>query len=461
MAHSRKTIFTLTALTGILVASALGGAWYAYGQIGKTPGELMDYAEHRLQGHNKLESVALPIIGVVRDVLDQPSKADMLKIPFVVPPPPPRYIAPPDSDSTTESNALSNGRRVLHVGPEDEFPTIAAAAKAARDDDIVEIMAGDYHGDVALWGQKKLTIRTLGGNARLFADGTSAEGKAIWVIRNGDFDIENIDFIGAHVDDHNGAGIRFEDGNLHIKNCLFYGNDTGLLTTGSAGDLNIEDSEFAFNGFGDGQSHDLYVGRIRSLRITGSYFHHANVGHLLKSRAKKNFIYYNRLTDESGGRASYEVDLPDGGLAYVVGNIIEQNTQAQNSTIIAYGEEGLAGPDNKLFLASNTIVNDMPYGGTFLLAAPGTQRVVSINNLLVGKGTIERTAVAVESINNIRAGWEIFEQASRYDYRLNARGRALSLTMPTMPEIIPRREYAATRETHELTKVPNYPGAVQ
>ena len=65
-----------------------------------------------------------------------------------------------------------------------------------------------------------------------------------------------------------------------------------------------------------------YVGKIDKLTVNGSYFHHARVGHLLKSRAAQNHVFYNRLTNEEGGRASYELGFPSGGLAYVVGNWI-------------------------------------------------------------------------------------------------------------------------------------------
>jgi len=71
-----------------LLALASGAAWWAYAQIGKTPGELMDYAQRRLQGHNKLEWVALPVMAQLRNWLDQPSRQALLKTPFVIPPPP-------------------------------------------------------------------------------------------------------------------------------------------------------------------------------------------------------------------------------------------------------------------------------------------------------------------------------------------------------------------------------------
>lgn len=457
LALKRKILPLVAATTTLLIAS-IGLAWYAYGQIGKTPGELMDYAERRLQGHNKLEWVALPIMGVVRDVLDQPSRRTLLKTPFAVPRLPPLALQGRDAARNTDP---AETRRVLRVGPYEELRTIASAARVAKDDDIVEIQAGEYYGDVAIWRQKKLTIRARGGKARLHAAGKSAQHKAIWVLQNGDFHIENIEFIGTHVYDKNGAGIRFEGGTLLVKNCLFYANDTGLLTTDSADSLVIENSEFAYNGYGDGFSHNLYVGKMRSLKITGSYFHHVNVGHGIKSRAQNNHIYYNRITDESGGRASYEVDLPNGGIAYLVGNIIQQDVVPQNSAIITFGSEGMTWPENRLYLASNTLVNDHPYGGTFVRSAPGTQSLVSVNNLWVGPGKVFDGQPNVQTQNDIRTDWSAFVQASRHDYRLGTKAQAWSYAMPVLPELLPAGEYLAPLQVKPLAQKPTRPGALQ
>jgi len=440
---------------------ATSAAWWAYREIGKTPGELMDYAQRRLQGHNKLEWVALPVMAQVRILLDQPSRQELLKIPFVIPPPPALVKTPPGTNPDTTAPAADTTQRILRVGPFEDIRTIAKAAKLAKDDDIVEIQAGEYYGDVALWYQKRLTIRANGGKVRLHAAGKSAEGKAIWVIRHGDFDIENIEFVGARVGDHNGAGIRFEGGNLHIENCLFYANDTGLLTNEDATSLVIENSEFAYNGFGDGYSHNLYAGKMRSLKITGSYFHHVNVGHHIKSRAQHNQIYYNRITDESGGRASYEVDLPNGGVAYLVGNIIQQDVVPQNSAIVSFGSEGMAWPENRLYLASNTLVNDTPYGGTFVRSAPGTQSLVSINNLWVGPGKVFDGQPNVQTQNDIRSDWSAFVQASRYDYRLGTKAQAWSYAMPALPELVPAGEYLAPLQVSPVGQKPTRPGALQ
>jgi len=52
-------------------------------------------------------------------------------------------------------------------------------------------------------------------------------------------------------------------------------------------------------------------------------------------------MYFNFIVDESDGNASYEVDLPNGGRAYLIGNVDQQSPRSESDTIITYGEEGL------------------------------------------------------------------------------------------------------------------------
>ncbi|WP_214278495.1 hypothetical protein, partial [Escherichia coli] len=86
---------------------------------------------------------------------------------------------------------------------------------------------------------------------------------------------------------------------------------------------------------------------------TGSYFHHGLLGHLLKSRAALNHILYNRLSDEIGGRASYELELPNGGVAVVMGNLIAQSSTTENPHVISFGAEGASWPQQALYLVNN------------------------------------------------------------------------------------------------------------
>ena len=450
----------MAALLIVLCTTLIG--WWLYRELGRSPGELMDYAERRLQGHPRIEWVALPAMGLLRSALDSPSASARGLLPFMVPPPPPRRgpqdIVPPDSPPS--------GARILRVGPGGPFFRIADVAREARSGDVVEIEAGDYRADVALWEQKRLTIRGVNGAARLFADGRSSEGKAIWVIRNGEFDVSNIDFIGARVQDGNGAGIRFEGGRLRLRDCLFWGNETGLLTGGHStapdASLVVERSEFAYSHVKGRWAHNLYVGTIASLTVTGSYFHHAAAGHLLKSRARVNDILYNRFTDESGGRASYELDFPNGGIVRLVGNVVQQQSGTENSTLISFGEEGYHWPVNRLHMGSNTLINDHPHGGTFVYVAAGAQRVVSANNLIVGPGAY-RVKDTMLIFNDARADWAVLAKPSRYDYRLVSDAAGF-LYRPLLEagweeSMAPRSIYAHPRSLEALGSPPQRVGA--
>jgi len=280
----------------------------------------------------------------------------------------------------------------LRVGPGEKIVRIAEAARLARDGDTVEILPGEYRGDVAVWHQKALTIRGIGPRPVLVAAGRSAESKAIWVIRNGDFLIENIEFRGARVPGGNGAGIRFERGRLVLRHAAFIDNQMGILTGNDPdSELVIEHSRFA-----DAPRqmpalpHQLYVGRIHRFAIGGSRFENGFRGHLVKSRARYNLIRDNHIVDGPDGEASYEIDLPNGGIADIVGNVIGQSANTRNPVLISYGAEGEVWPDNALTLEHNTLISDHLPLGWFLrvhgdkFPAPPTLRVD--NNRTIGIG---------------------------------------------------------------------------
>ena len=312
---------------------------------------------------------------------------------------------------------------MLNVGPTHELKTPSAAAKVARDGDTIEIEAGIYPGDAAVWLQNRLTLRGVGGRAHLRADGAHAEGKAIWVIKGAHTTIENMEFSGAKVPDRNGAGIRLEGPGLTVRNSYFHRNETGILGGGGVeSDIVIEHCEFAYNGFGDGQSHNIYVGG-RSFTLRYSYVHHAIVGHNVKSRALKNHITYNRIMDERDGRSSYAIDLPDGGLSFVVGNLIQQGPMNDNRTVVAYGAEGYKNALNELYFINNTVVNDDPQGGRFFFIRRGAGAVRVINNLFSGRGTL--SVENGELRNNRRVPRSELIDADSYDYRPRAQSSAI------------------------------------
>jgi len=354
------------------------------------------------------------------------------------------------------------GTRTITVGPSGDVRTIAEAAKIARSGDVVEVRAGEYRADVAVWNQTRLTIRAVGGRAVLNAAGRSAEGKGIWVIRDGHFEVEGFDFIGARVADRNGAGIRFEHGALVVRDSSFLDNENGILTSNDGrSTLLIERSLFARNGHGDGYSHGVYAGRIARLEVRASYFHSGRAGHLLKSRARENRIEYNRLTDEDGD-SSYELEFPNGGRALVIGNIIEQSAKTQNPVIVSYGAEGYKWPVNELAMSHNTVVDSGARDGVFVRVSPGNATAFLFDNLWVGGAKLGIPSIAEES-GNRQVPLSALRDPAHGDYRLSA--SALLPPREGASDVpaawLPRFQYRRDRAMEPLTRGAPLAGALQ
>jgi hypothetical protein len=286
----------------------------------------------------------------------------------------------------------------LIAGPEAPAMSLAQALHDALDGDVVELMPGTYMGEGGVITQKRLTLRAWterpGERPVLRFAGRLAENKALLVVRGGDVTVENIEFRGARAADANGAGIRHESGRLTVRGSLFIDNESGLLTDNDPNaELIVEDSEFGMAPrVVGGLHHLLYVGRIGRFSIRGSRFYSGFEGHLIKSRARESHITYNLIYDGDEGQASYEIDLPGGGLAWIIGNIIGQGEHSQNPVMVAYGGEGGNWPQNGLYMAHNTLVGN-PWPPSWGLRVfddelpPGLD-VKVVNNLLLGVGLL-------------------------------------------------------------------------
>lgn len=301
------------------------------------------------------------------------------------------------------------------VGPGERISSLSEAARQARDGEVIEIRPGTYRGQPVVWTQDKLIIRGAGERPVMLADGKSAEGKAIWVVRGGRVLIENVEFRGARVPSLNGAGIRFEKGHLVVRACAFFDNEMGLLTANHA-DMSLEvvDSEFGDAPHTQGDLHHLlYVGAIARFSLRGSRFANGYLGHLVKSRARENHILYNMLVDGAGGKASYELEFPNGGVAYVIGNTIGQSAGTDNPKMLSFGAEGARWPENALYMAHNTLINDF-HAGSFVHVwsdkLAGDVEVWLLNNQLVGNGELSRPAQGRFDGNRAVGRGELIEQ---------------------------------------------------
>ena len=311
---------------------------------------------------------------------------------------------------------------MLHVGPGQRYRRPCQAIAAARPGDQIWIDARGnraYRGDVCAWSTNRLTIVGVHGRAHIAAAGRASEGKAIWVIAGNDTTIENVEFSGARVPDENGAGIRQEGANLLVEHCYFHNNQEGILAGDNpASSIVIDSSVFAHNGFGTGFSHNIYINHVRSFTLRYSYSTDAHVGHLVKSRALRNYILYDRLTGEHG-TDSYELDLPNGGLSYVIGTVIQQGTRSPNYDMLAYGEEGSLNPDSRLYAVNDTFVNDIGRGAAIAVGPSVTRPVLAENDLSFGSPVFVSQPHAHVRHNCLTAH-PGFVGPARYDYRLSA-----------------------------------------
>jgi len=285
-------------------------------------------------------------------------------------------------------NPNISAAKVITVGPEGDFLFPSLAAKYANNGDVIQIDArGYYLNDVANWSQSDIKIIGINGRPHIRNNQLIKNGKAIWVIKGSNVTVENVEFSGAIVRDKNGAAIRHEGGNLSIISCNFHDNENGILSGVHREDVHIlvDKSEFAFNGKnGRGRTHNIYIGAIGKFTFRNSFSHDAYIGHLIKSRARTNLILYNRLFE---GKASYAIDLSNGGDSIVMGNVIYQDSSTDNSGLIGYGLEGLSknGAHNLLVL-HNSFLNSRK-AGVFVRSKPQAN-IQIMNNIFSGNGDI-------------------------------------------------------------------------
>ena len=292
---------------------------------------------------------------------------------------------------------------ILTVGAGKDFGSLAAAVGASAAGDTIRVDAGLYTDDFATITHA-LTIQGVGGLAHFRAVASPPNGKAILTVQ-ADLTLDSLELSGAAVYDANGAGIRYEAGTLAISNSWFHDNENGLLAApNAAGVIMIDRSEFSRNGNGNGLTHNIYVNRINTLSITNSYFHDVDIGHEIKSRAENTIISFNRIDDGPNLSASYSIDLPNGGNAFVTGNLIVKGPLAQNRTFISFGEESPVYAGSSLVVRDNFFVNDMISGSPTGIRNPAGASVEVTGNSFYGLTEAQLAIGPVTASNNLFLG---------------------------------------------------------
>ena len=259
------------------------------------------------------------------------------------------------------ADAPASGGRTLTVGAGGQYASLAAAIAAANNGDVIAIRGGTTLTNDFSYVTKNITIEGVGGMVNMVATQPPPNQKGI-LVTEGNVTVKNISFSGVAVSDAsggNGAGIRYDFGNLNVVNCDFHNNQDGILANPDpTGSVTIDHSTFANNGSGSGYTHDIYIGEVTKFTLTNSVVASANVGHEVKSRADVTDIENNIIQDGPTGTGSYDIDIPNGGAATVKGNYIEKGPDAQNLNMVHFGGEGIPYANSSLDIENNSFVND-------------------------------------------------------------------------------------------------------
>ena len=301
-----------------------------------------------------------------------------------------------------------------HVGAGQTYGTLRDAlfdANIANTGDSIIVHPGIYLNDHAAIIAPNIVIRGLDPrpvfNAEM--DSTHIENQAaiLDVAPTGvNTTIDNLEFTGAVSESQNGSGVRIDvqdsPGWVAIRNCSFHDNQIDI--EGCPDSLLVEHCELGrtLPTSTNGSQHCIYVNQnvCRVFVFRNNYAHRSHNGHEVKSRAQNTFILYNRIADEDE-TGSYNIDVPDCGTAYIIGNVIVQGVNSPNDSVIRYGAETGGVPGRDFYVINNTIVNR--HGtGVFINSdnSPGGTTGVSRNNIFYGPGTLYSEPGRILSSNN-------------------------------------------------------------
>jgi hypothetical protein len=160
---------------------------------------------------------------------------------------------------------------VLDVGVGQTYVTLAAAVAAAQGGDTIDMFAGTPYTNQTAVINVPLTIQGVDGTPVFAATNDLSNGKGYLVIK-ASATIDNIEFDNAVVGAGNGAGIRYQAGNLVVSASRFVDNQDGILATPNTlgtGSVLVKNSTFLDNGVASGPyagfAHAIYATQVASL----------------------------------------------------------------------------------------------------------------------------------------------------------------------------------------------------
>jgi len=299
----------------------------------------------------------------------------------------PRWLSPlaaPPAAAVPSRSASSVIR--LTVGPAGRFRRIATAVMVADRNPSagayydIEVAPGTYSNDFPDV-TRPMTIEVApghpGARARLVATLPLPNQKGI-ILTTASLTVDGLEFEGAHIADAlggNGAGIRDQNAgpsaHLIVDHSSFVDNQEGILQGEDFQErIEILNSRFTNNGNPAPAfwQHAIYVNHAASLLVDHSLVCGQLIGHDIKSRAEVTTVANSRLyigaADPAAGcragSASYGIDAPNGGQLTIRSDQLIQGPRTGNSSMVAYGEEGVRYAADRIVVSHTDFSNTAP-----------------------------------------------------------------------------------------------------
>jgi hypothetical protein len=220
---------------------------------------------------------------------------------------------------------------------------------------------------------------------------------------------------------------------MNCQNGMLEGH--GSVTTSN---VTITNSEFVNNGYQlpndptySGYEHHIYISASTdTLLVKNNYFHHPRgQANSLKTRAQRSYILYNLIDEEATGYGSWEINIAQGGLNVIMGNIIIQGAAGANHGMMSY--EATTNALEDLYFVNNTVINqyvgNVNYFNTFPSSGINTFKIY--NNIFASVTGANTTLFAgnipsvLDSLKNVNSNDYLsfgFTNPSINDYSLTS-----------------------------------------
>jgi hypothetical protein len=267
------------------------------------------------------------------------------------------------------------------------FSRLSEAVDAIGDGEGTILIAPGTYADCAIQtaGRVAFVARQPG---TVTFDGGVCEGKATLVLRGRGAHVQGIRFTHQVVPDGNGAGIRLEQANLTVVGSTFIDAQCGILSGDEASTNTVTVDRSTFAGLGKDPrgngAHAMYIGRVRSLKVTNSRFERGTGGHYIKSRAPNIEVLDSSFDDSRGTMTNYMIDLPNGAIGRIAGNAFVNGLGKENrTTFISVAPEGRENTSAGLVIENNKawLVPNYPWQTAFV-ANWTSDQVIERNNTL-------------------------------------------------------------------------------